>query len=299
MSVLVVGSIAFDTIETATERRERILGGAANFASAAASHFGPVHMVGIVGSDYPEDWFEELEAHGVDTSGVERADGQSFFWEGRYAPDFGSRETLDTRLGVFAGFRPTLPAFLRRPTICFLGNIAPGLQASVLGQLEPGTLSAMDTMNLWLDQAPEAVMDLVRRVDIFLVNDEEAMDMTGRTHPLRAACDLATMGPRVVVVKLGAHGAIVLCEGKAFMAPAYPVDEVVDPTGAGDAFAGAFLGSLAAEPSIDRRAVNRSLLYGTAVASHVVEHFEPHAALRMTRREIVDRFLFLRSLIDY
>lgn len=299
MSVLVIGSIAFDTIETSQARKERILGGAANFASAAASHFSKVQLVGIVGSDYPEDWFAKLRSRGVDTSGVERARGKSFFWEGRYAPDFGSRETLDTQLGVFENYSPTLPRSYRSPAIAFLGNIAPDLQSTVLSQLEPGTVTAMDTMNLWLDMNRDLVFQLVEKVEILLVNDEEAMDMTSECHPMSAARKLATMGPRIVVVKMGGHGAVVVHEGKPFFAPGYPVELVVDPTGAGDSFAGAFLGSLAAERQIDRRAVNRALVYGNAVASYVVEHFEPAAVLEMTRRTILERFIYIRELIDY
>lgn len=299
MSVLVVGSIAFDTIETAGDRRERILGGSANFACAAVAHFSPAMMVGIVGSDYPESWFRTLGAHGVDTSGVVRAPGESFFWAGRYGADFSSRETLETRLGVFERFEPDLPPALRSPRIAFLGNIEPSLQRRVLEQLDGGTLVAMDTMNLWLETVRDQVFELVRRVHILIVNDEEALDMTGAAHPLGAARSLAGMGPSTVVVKLGAAGALLVHEDRPFMIPAHPVDEVVDPTGAGDSFAGAFLGSLAVERSIDHRAVHRALVYGASLASYTVEHFEPAAVLGMSRRELMHRFVFLRGLINY
>jgi sugar/nucleoside kinase (ribokinase family) len=299
VNVLVIGSIAFDTIETSQTRKERILGGSANYAAAAASHFAEVKLAGIVGGDYPEEWFAKLAAREVDTSGVMRAEGASFFWEGRYAPDFRSRETLDTRLGVFEGYSPTLPESYRKPRIAFLGNIAPDLQRRVLSQLEPGVMTAMDTMDLWLETARDDVFELMSEVDVFLVNDEEAMDMTDKSHPVFAARELASRGPSVVVVKLGANGAIVYHEDKPFLAPTYPLEQVVDPTGAGDSFAGAFLGSLAAERGIDRRAVNRALVYGAAVASYAVEHFEPAAVLSMQRRDILERFLFIRELIDY
>jgi sugar/nucleoside kinase (ribokinase family) len=299
MSVLVVGSVAFDTIETASERRERIIGGSANFACAASSHFSPSLMVGIVGSDYPEEWLETLRSHGVDTGGVERAEGKSFFWAGRYSADFASRETLDTRLGVFEHFDPTLPESFRAPRIAFLGNIAPALQRRVLGALEPGTLVAMDTMNLWLDTVPDEVFDLVGKVHILLVNDEEALQMTGSSHPMAAARKLSDRGPATVVVKMGAHGAMVLHEGQPFFCPCYPVESVVDPTGAGDSFAGAFLGSLAVEREIDQRAVHRAIVYGSALSSWTVEHFEPRPVLEMERRELLRRFVFIRGLLDY
>lgn len=299
MSVLVVGSVAFDTIETATEKRARILGGSANFACAAASHFSPALMVGIVGSDYPEEWLERLRDHGVDTEGVERAEGESFFWAGRYSEDFSSRETLETRLGVFEHFDPALPPSFRSPRIAFLGNIAPVLQSRVLEALEPGTIVAMDTMNLWLDTVPDEVFDLVGRVQILLVNDEEALQMTGSSHPLAAARKLSERGPATVVVKMGAQGAMLLHEGRPFFCPCYPVENVVDPTGAGDSFAGAFLGSLAVERILDQRAVHRALVYGAALASWTVEHFEPGPVLDMERRELLQRFVFVRGLVNY
>ncbi len=299
MSVLVVGSVAFDTIETATEKRERIIGGSANFACAAASHFSPALMVGIVGSDYPEEWLETLRRHGVDTDGVVRAEGESFFWAGRYSADFSSRETLDTRLGVFEHFDPVLPASFRAPRIAFLGNIAPVLQRRVLEMLDPGTLVAMDTMNLWLDTVPDEVFDLVGKVHILLVNDEEAEQMTGSSHPLAAARKLSQRGPATVVVKMGAHGSLLLHEGRPFMCPCYPVEAVVDPTGAGDSFAGAFLGSLAGEGTIDQRSVHRALVYGSALSSWTVENFEPAPVLEMQRRELLRRFVFVRGLVNY
>jgi sugar/nucleoside kinase (ribokinase family) len=286
VSVLVVGSVAFDTIETASERRVRILGGSANFACAAASHFCPALMVGIVGSDYPAGWFERLGRHRVDTRGVARAEGESFFWEGVYSEDFSSRRTVETRLGVFERFSPDLPEAFRSPRIAFLGNIAPALQRRVMEQLEPGVAVAMDTMNLWLDTVPDEVLALVGRVQILLVNDEEARQMTGEAHPLDAARRLSAMGPRTVVVKCGAEGAHLVHGGEALRVPCFPVARVVDPTGAGDSFAGAFLGVLARD---GEGAVASALVNAAALASWTVEHFEPGAVLDLAPAELARR----------
>ncbi len=297
--ILVLGSIAFDTIETESERREMIWGGSASFAAAAASHFTSPAVIGIVGTDFPEEWIGALGDRGADTSGIARVEGPSFFWSGRYRPAFTGRDTLETRLGVFADWTPSLPPHLSSPKVAFLGNIAPGLQRRVLDQLSPGVVAAMDTMNLWLDTVPDEVEALIRRVDILLVNDEEALQMTGARHPVGAARALAAKGPSIVVVKLGAHGALMAHHGDLFQVPCYPVDRVVDPTGAGDSFAGAFLGSLAGEARIDVRTAHRALVNGAAVASWTVEHFEPRALLDLQRREIQDRFTFIRNLINY
>jgi sugar/nucleoside kinase (ribokinase family) len=203
------------------------------------------------------------------------------------------------RLGVFADFDPELPPAFRSPRIAFLGNIEPRLQRRVLGQLDGSTLVAMDTMNLWLDTVRDEVVDLVGKVQILLVNDEEAEQMTGQARPLDAARALSAMGPSTVVVKLGSAGALLLHEGQPFMVPCFPVEQVVDPTGAGDSFAGAFLGSLAGERSLDQRAVHRALVHAAALASWTVERFEPGSVLELPRRELVGRFVFLRQIINY
>jgi len=297
--LLTVGSIAFDTIETPRATRERIIGGSANFASAAAVHFVAPAMVGVVGDDYPEEWLAALRARGVDTSGVRREPGESFFWHARYHDNFADRTTVTTRLGIFERFDPRVPEALRDAELVFLANITPDLQARVLGQLARPAFTAMDTMNLWIRTAREKVLALVPAVDCVLVNDEELAGLTGAASPFEGLRELARMGARVVVVKMGPRGSVLFAGGSFFWAPAFPVADVVDPTGAGDSFAGAFLGCIGAMGGAGPRDLKRALLYASAVASFAVEAFEPRALLGLTRDRIQERYMFLRHLINY
>ncbi|HKJ92528.1 MAG TPA: PfkB family carbohydrate kinase, partial [Longimicrobiales bacterium] len=238
MSLLVVGSVALDSIETPFGRADDTIGGSATFFSAAASLFHPVQLVGVVGSDYPTEELAFLSDRGVDLAGLDRAEGESFRWSGVYSYDLNTRETLETRLGVFAEFRPRIPSQFRDAQWVFLGNIDPELQLDVLEQIHTPGLVACDTMNYWIEGKRDALLELLKRVDLLLVNDGEARELTGEHNLLQAARWIQDRGPRFVVVKKGEHGAILFTSETIFFAPGFPLEEVFDPTGAWDAFAG-------------------------------------------------------------
>jgi sugar/nucleoside kinase (ribokinase family) len=296
MSILVVGSVALDSIETPFGRAERVLGGSAVFFSAAASLFGKVHVVGVVGEDYPLAELSFLEERGVDLSGVERQPGESFFWAGRYAFDLTARETLETRLGVFAHFRPAIPAGCRGARFVFLGNIDPRLQMEVLGQVSSPELVVCDTMNYWIEGSREPLLELLRRVDILLVNDAEARQLSGEFNLLRAARWIQRCGPDYVIVKKGEHGAILFGPDWMFFAPGYPLEEIFDPTGAGDAFAGGFMGYLSGAGTVDREELRRAVIYGSATGSYAVERFSVDRFRDLTPGEVARRVEEFREM---
>ena len=244
MSVLVVGSVALDSVETPRARVDRAIGGSAVFFGASASFFTDVRVVAVVGDDYPLDQLRFLEEAGVDFDGLERAAGSSFFWAGRYSDDFARRETLETRLGVFGAFAPVVPDAYRGSEVVFLGNIDPVLQLGVLNQIASPRLVAADTMNYWIERSRDAVLELAARLDVLLVNDEEARQLAGEAELFRAARWIREQGPSLVVVKRGAQGSVLFADGWTLSCHAHPANAVVDPTGAGDAFAGGFLGHL-------------------------------------------------------
>jgi sugar/nucleoside kinase (ribokinase family) len=299
MSFLTVGSVAVDTIETAADRKERIIGGSASYSAAAAVHFTRPMMVGVVGDDYPMEWLDHLSRRGVDVSGVRQVEGRSFFWHGRYGPDFLTRTSLATELGVFESFKPDLPDHYRSAPFIFLANIKPSLQRMVLDQAASPLLVAMDTMNCWIEGMCDEVLDIIGRVDCLLINDEELEMLTGTATAFHGLRRIREMGARTVIVKLGKWGSILYFEDTFFWTPAYPVERVVDPTGAGDSFAGAFMGCLAAYGHATPRDYRRAMLYASAVASFAVESFEPRALLDLRPNEIAERFMFLRNLINY
>jgi sugar/nucleoside kinase (ribokinase family) len=296
MSILVVGSVALDSIETPFGRAERVLGGSAVFFSAAASLFGKVHVVGVVGEDYPLAELSFLEERGVDLSGVERQPGESFFWAGRYAFDLTARETLETRLGVFAHFRPAIPDGCRGARFVFLGNIDPRLQMEVLGQVSSPELVVCDTMNYWIEGSREPLLELLRRVDILLVNDAEARQLSGEFNLLRAARWIQRCGPDYVIVKKGEHGAILFGPDWMFFAPGYPLEEIFDPTGAGDAFAGGFMGYLSGAGTVDREELRRAVIYGSATGSYAVERFSVDRFRDLTPGEVARRVEEFREM---
>lgn len=295
MSVLVIGSVALDSVETPAGGVDRVVGGSATFFSSAASLFTHVRVVGVVGDDYPLDQLRFLRERGVDLSGLVRLPGESFFWAGRYDKDFRMRETLATRLGVFASFDPVVPAAFRDSEVVFLGNIDPVLQLEVLDQVRSPRLVAADTMNFWIDGAREALMELLGRLDVLLVNDEEAVQLAGEVEIARAAEWIRDRGPRLVVVKQGNRGATLFSDGWTFSSPAYPVPVVVDPTGAGDAFAGGFLGYFDCT-SADLR---RALVYGSAMGSYAVEAFSVDRFRTLDRGEAKERAEALAGSVEY
>ena len=274
-SILVVGSVALDTVETPFGRADEALGGSAIYFAAAASLFVPVRLSGVVGDDYPLDRLDFLRRRGVDLQGLERREGPSFRWSGVYSYDLSSRETLDTRLGVFADFRPEVPPAHRGCRYVFLGNIDPELQLRVLEQVENPGFVACDTMNYWIEGSYEALLEVLGRVDMLMVNDGEARELAGDHSLARAARWIQSRGPRHVVIKKGEHGAVLISDDEIFFAPGYPLEEVFDPTGAGDAFAGGLLGHLAGTRGADGAALRRAVVYGCALGSFACEGFGP------------------------
>lgn len=299
MSLLVVGSVALDTIETPFGVATDTLGGSANFFSAAASLMCGVQLVGVVGSDYPMDDLRFMAERGVDLSGLEQVAGESFRWAGVYSFDLNSRETRETRLGVFADFKPRIPEHFRTAQWVFLGNIDPDLQHEVLDQVRSPKLVACDTMNYWISSKRESLLRLLPRVDILLVNDMEARELSGDFNLLRAARWIHQRGPRMVIVKKGEHGAILYCADFIFFAPGYPLEEVFDPTGAGDAFAGGFMGYLARAGSCEPADLRRAMIYGGTLGSFAVERFGIGRLRDLTFDEIQERVARFRDLTAF
>ena len=296
MSILVVGSVALDTVETPFGRADDALGGSATFFSAAASLFGAVQLVGVVGDDYPMEALSFLAERGVDLSGLEQAKGESFRWSGVYSFDLNSRETLETRLGVFADFEPKIPEGFRDAEWVFLGNIDPELQLGVLDQVRTPKFVACDTMNLWIEIKRDRVLDLLKRVDLLLVNDAEARQLSGDSNLSRAARWIMDHGPRYLLLKKGEHGAILFTPHSVFVAPGYPLEDVFDPTGAGDAFAGGFMGHLAQCGRVDDGDLRRAVIYGSVLGSFAVERFSIERFKDLSAEEIEDRVRAFREM---
>lgn len=287
MGVLVVGSVAFDSIATPFGRVEDVLGGSAVYFACAASYFTPVKIVAVVGTDFPEDQLEFLAKRGVDTTGIERAAGKTFRWSGSYGSEMGNATTLSTFLNVFQDFRPSIPVAHRGEEFLFLANIDPELQRSVLDQVDDPRLVICDTMNFWIDGKRRELLELLPRVDVLIVNETEAKSLAGESNPVRAARMIHKMGPSHVVIKMGEYGVLLLGEGKIYRLPAFPVEEVRDPTGAGDSFAGGFVGALAQSGDLSLEGMHRALLAGTVTASFTVEAFSLDG-LRATNRAAID-----------
>jgi sugar/nucleoside kinase (ribokinase family) len=299
MTVLVVGSVALDSVETPFGKADGVVGGSATFFASAACHFGPVQLVGVVGNDYPVDQLAPLAAQGVDLSGLEHAEGESFRWRGRYRHDLNSAETLETRLGVFSHFRPKIPAAFRRTPFVFLANIDPRLQLEVLGQVESPRLVACDTMNFWIESRRNDVIALLGRVDLITLNDGEARQLTERTNLVHAARWILERGPRYVIVKKGEHGAFMFTKESIFFAPAYPLEQVFDPTGAGDSFAGGFMGHLARTGDLSDANLRRAVVVGSAMGSFAVERFSNERLLSLTAADIDQRITEFRDLVSF
>jgi sugar/nucleoside kinase (ribokinase family) len=296
MSLLVVGSVALDSIFTPFGETADALGGSAVYFSVAGSILHPVSVVGVVGQDYPDHELERLAPRGIDWSGVERAVGESFRWKGKYSYDLQSRETLETRLGVFADFQPKLPATCRESKYLFLGNIDPELQLGVLEQVARPKLVVCDTMNYWIQSKRPALMDLLQRVDILMVNDSEARELTGEWNIHRAGRWVLEHGPKRVVIKQGEHGALLIEPNRTFYVPAYPLETVFDPTGAGDSFAGGFMGYLARRDSTAHDDLRRAMVYGAVMGSYAVEQFSIRAFDGVTREDVDRRARAFRDL---
>jgi sugar/nucleoside kinase (ribokinase family) len=273
MSLLVVGSVALDSVFTPFGETADALGGSAVYFSVAAALLHPVRVVGVIGSDYPVAALEALAPRGIDWSGVERTEGESFRWKGKYSYDLQSRETLETRLGVFADFQPKLPPACREAKYLFLGNIDPVLQLNVLEQMRAPRLVVCDTMNYWIKSKKAELLALLEKVHVLLVNDSEARELSGDWNVHRAGKWILAHGPTRVVIKQGEYGAMLIEPDRTFYVPAYPLEEVFDPTGAGDAFAGGFMGYLARADSAAPGQIRRAMVYGAAMGSFAVQGF--------------------------
>jgi sugar/nucleoside kinase (ribokinase family) len=299
MSVLVVGSVALDTVETPFGRAEDALGGSATFFTAAASCFCRVQVVGVVGDDFPEGGLRFLSSRNADLAGLRQVPGESFRWSGVYSFDLNSRDTLDTRLGVFADFRPHIPETFRDAEWVFLGNIDPELQLEVLSQVRNPRLVAADTMNFWIEGKRDTLLELLGRVDLLLVNDSEARELSGDYNLARAARWIQARGPRYVIIKKGEHGAVLFTPTSIFFAPGYPLEEVFDPTGAGDAFAGGLMGSLALSGGLEDGDFRRAVVYGSAMGSFAVERFSVERFHDLDVETIEDRVRQFRDMMFF
>ena len=299
MSILVVGSVALDSVETPFGSADRVIGGSGVFFSAAASLLGPVRLVGVVGDDYPMEQLDFLTERGVDLAGVERAEGESFFWAGRYSYDLNLRDTLETRLGVFGDFAPQIPDEYRDSRYVFLGNIDPVLQLDVLDQMREPAAVICDTMNYWIEGSREALVELLKRVDILMVNDAEARQLAGDHNLLGAARWIQERGPRLVVVKKGEHGAILFGPDWMFFVPGFPLEVIFDPTGAGDSFAGGFVGYMASIDSQEPDDLRRAMVYGSVMGSFAVESFSVDRFRSLDEKEILHRIMEFKEMTAF
>jgi sugar/nucleoside kinase (ribokinase family) len=297
--LLVVGSTGLDTIHTPLAQVMEVLGGSSTYFSIAASFFTNVRLVSVVGNDFPKAHRELLRRFNVDLDGLEVAAGETFRWTGRYMADMNTRETLETQLNVFGDFDPKVPEAYRKTPYVFLANGAPHTQASVLRQVEKPKFVVIDTMNLWINQNRQELEDLLQQVDALVINDEEAEMLSGKSTMLTAAKEIIAMGPRTLIIKKGSHGAMLFQETRFFALPAFPLDMVNDPTGAGDSFAGAFMGYLAATDSLDHDNLRRALAYGTVTAAFTCQDFSVRALERIRREDLDRRMEMLRDMTHF
>ena len=299
MTVLVVGSVALDSVETPFGKAENVIGGSATFFAASASLLTKVQVVGIVGSDFPIEKLERLTARGVDLAGLEHAKGESFRWRGRYRHDLSSAETLETKLGVFSHFSPKIPEPFRDTPFVFLGNIDPRLQLEVLRQVRTPKLVACDTMNFWIESRRSDLLKLLKKVDLVTLNDGEARQLTEETNLVKAAKWIMAQGPKHVIIKKGEHGAFMFNATSIFFAPAYPLESVFDPTGAGDSFAGGFFGYLSRTNDISEGNMRRAVVCGCAMGSFAVERFSVDRFFEITEDDLNKRIDEFRRLVAF
>jgi sugar/nucleoside kinase (ribokinase family) len=302
MSLLVVGTVAFDAIETPFGKTDKILGGAATYISLAASYFSkPIDLVSVVGGDYPQDALRMLQKHGVQLEGLQvKPDQKSFFWSGRYHNDMNSRDTLTTELNVLADFDPVLPEHARSCDFLMLGNLMPSLQQKVMDQLKKRPkLIVLDTMNFWMDTAWDDLMKAIGQVDVLTINDAEARQLSGEYSLVKAAQKILAMGPKVLIIKKGEHGALLFNKEQVFFAPALPLEDVFDPTGAGDSFAGGFIGYLAQTKDISFENMKRAIIFGSAMASFTVEKFGVERLIGLSQEQVDERVQEFIDLVQF
>lgn len=299
MSLLVVGSVALDTVTTPFGEAKETLGGSACYFSTAASFFSDVMLVAVVGEDFPQEHVDFLASRKVDLSGLQRASGETFRWEGRYEYDLNEAHTLDTRLNVFEQFRPQLSAAHRQAEYVFLANIDPEIQLEVLQQVEQPKLVACDTMNFWIEGKRDALIKTLAHVDILIINEAEVRQLANEPNLIKAAEQVRAMGPQTLVVKRGEYGVLMFCEHAVFAAPAYPLESVFDPTGAGDTFAGGFFGYLASTRNHDEVSLRRATVFGTVMASFTVEKFSLDRLRPLELSEIEQRYKHLQAMTEF
>ena len=298
-SLLIVGSIAFDDLEMPTGIFKDVLGGAATYSSLAASLLAPTRVVGIIGSDFPESTLVAMRERGIDTAGVERVAGKTFRWHGRYSEDLASRVSLDTQLNVFADFKPKIPAAYKASPFVLLGNIHPTLQVDVVSQVDKPKLVAADTMNFWISGEPTALAEMLKKIDLLVINDEEARELSGIHNLCKAAADIRKRGPKMLIVKRGEYGALLFDDAGMFFVPAYPLEDVLDPTGAGDSFAGGLMGYLARVGNASPQALRRAMFFASALGSFCVEDIGPKRLLGLGKADLARRIELFAKLVDY
>jgi sugar/nucleoside kinase (ribokinase family) len=302
MSLLVVGSVAFDALETPFGKTDKIVGGSGAYISLAASYFSPsTNLVSVVGGDFLKSDIELLQNHGIDTAGLQvKENEKSFFWKGRYHTDMNSRDTLVTELNVLGSFDPVIPDKYQDCQFLMLGNLAPEVQKIVIERLQKRPkLIAMDTMNFWMDSAWDSLMDTLKLIDVLIVNDAEARQLSGEYSLMKAARKIMEMGPNILIIKKGEHGALLFYENKIFFAPALPLEDVFDPTGAGDTFAGGFIGYLVKQNDVTFDNMKRAVIFGSAMASFCVEKFGIERLVNLTPKQINDRVSEFVNLVKF
>lgn len=299
MDILVIGSVAFDSVETPFGRGDDVLGGSATYFSTSASFFTGVQLVAVVGDDFPEEPKEFLRSRGVDLAGLQTRPGETFRWKGRYGYDLNEAQTLETHLNVFETFHPQLPESYRKAEYVFLANIDPELQLEVLNQVERPKLIACDTMNFWIEGKREALVRTLGHVDILVINEAEVRQLADEANLVKASRAVLAMGPKTLVVKRGEYGVLVFTEHSIFSAPAYPLEEVFDPTGAGDTFAGGFMGYLAATNNLSDETIRKATVFGSVMASFTVEDFSLNRLRKLSWSEVEERFRRFQALTAF
>ncbi len=299
MSMLIVGTVATDDIVTPFASVEGVLGGSAVYAATAGSLYVPVQIVGVIGADFPDTYMQFLKERQFDLKGLEMQEGKTFHWAGEYHHDMNTRDTLATDLNVLATFNPTLPTAYRKTPYVFLANVDPKIQLDTLLQMERPCLTILDTMNYWIETQRDELTAVMRRTDLVMINDEELRQYTGERSLLRAARDVLALGPRALIVKKGEHGAALVTKDGYYYAPGYPLEDVVDPTGAGDSFAGGFLGYIAKRGEVTERELHRALIHGSVVASYTVEDFSVDRLKNVTPDEIQQRYREFASFTHF
>lgn len=299
MSILVVGSVAFDSVETPFGKADDVLGGSATYFSTSASYFTDVKLVAVVGEDFPDEHIARLKHKGIDVEGLKKVPGKTFRWKGRYGYDLNQAHTLETHLNVFSAFNPEIPGAYKDSQFVFLANIDPELQMKVLDQVKRPKLIACDTMNFWIEGKPDALRELLKRVDLFVINESEAREFAGEASLVKAARKILNGGPKTLIVKRGEYGALMFHRDSVFSAPAYPLEDVFDPTGAGDSFAGGLMGYLANTGEISEDNIRKAIIFGSVMASFNVEAFSLERLSSLSFNDIKNRYAEFKRLTDF